>query len=141
MVPLEEVMVEANKALTSMGKKYYNMQIHVLQLPNGPSTCGGDSGSPLYVLEGDTYIYLAPLSNGIGGIPNCTGKPWSDSKMYVGGVAAYDYLDLIREAEDYVKANPYVAPVIKKSIKCVKGKKVISVRNEFPKCPKGYKQK
>ena len=119
----------------------YHMNVNVLQKPGGPSTCSGDSGSPLYVRKGDDFIYLGPLANGMGGMPNCSGKPWESEVMYVGASAAYDYLDLIKEAEDYVKANPYVAPVIKKSIKCVKGKKFIKVRNENPTCPKGYKQK
>jgi secreted trypsin-like serine protease len=131
-----------------MGKrKNYHMTIHVLQLPNGPSTCGGDSGSPFYVKEGDEYFYLGPLSNGIGAIPNCSGKPWEDKFMYMGAVAAYDYLDLIAEAEKYVADNPYVAPKTtstgfnkKITVTCVKGKTTKKVRGVTPKCPKGFKK-
>jgi secreted trypsin-like serine protease len=148
LVPYETVKILVDSALSLSGKKKYNMTIHVLQLPEGPSTCSGDSGSPFYVKENDTFFYLGPLSNGIGGIPNCSGKPWSDSKMYMGSVAAYDYLDLIAEAEKYVVDNPYVEPKTastgfnnKTTVICVKGKTTKKVTGLTPKCPKGFKKK
>ena len=148
LVPYETVKILVDSALSLSGKKKYNMTIHVLQLPGGPSTCSGDSGSPFYIKENDTFFYLGPLSNGIGGVPNCSGKPWTDSKMYMGSVAAYDYLDLIAEAEKYVADNPYVEPKAastgfnnKTKVRCVKGKTTKKVTGFTPKCPKGYTQK
>ena len=73
---------------------------------------------------------------------NCAS--WQDGLTKEGIMGAwpvYLYLDLVKEAEDYVKANPYVAPVIKKSIICKKGKKKRFVTSDNPKCPKGYKKK
>jgi len=134
-------------------KKYYGMKIHLLQTSNGPSTCSGDSGSPFYVKEGNSFVYLGPLSWGVGGMPNCTGSGWKTSQMYIGSVAAYDYLYLIKEAEDYVaKQNivilptPTVSPstkkpIIKITIKCYKGKEIKKIYGINPKCPKGYKVK
>jgi secreted trypsin-like serine protease len=132
-------------------KKYYGMKIHILQTPNGPSTCGGDSGSPFYVKEGNNFVYLGPLSWGVGGIPNCSGNGWITNQMYMGSVAAYDYLYLIKEAENYV-ARQNVAitptpiasslpkkPTIKITIKCYKGKEIKKIYGINPKCPKGYK--
>ncbi len=148
LVPYETVKLSVDGALSFSGKKKYNMTIHVLQLPGGPSTCSGDSGSPFYVKENETYYYLGPLSNGLGGIPNCSGKPWADSKMFMGSVAAYDYLDLIIEAEKYVAENPYVEPKTKSTgfnnqvtITCVKGKITKKVTGLTPKCSKGFKKK
>lgn len=134
-------------------KKYYGMKIHLLQTPNGPSTCSGDSGSPFYVKEGNNFVYLGPLSWGVGGMPNCTGRGWQSNVMYIGSVAAYDYLYLIKEAEDYVtKQNVIITPtpttssstkkpIIKITIKCYKGKEIKKIYGINPKCPKGYKVK
>ena len=148
LVPYETVKQSIDGALNYFGKKKYNMTIHVLQVPGGPSTCSGDSGSPFYVKENETYYYVGPLSNGLGGIPNCSGKPWADSKMYMGSVAAYDYLDLIAEAEKYVADNPYVEPKSKSAgfnnnvtITCIKGKTTKKVSGITPKCPKGFKKR
>jgi len=148
LVSYSTVKFAVDNALNSMGKKKYNMTIHVLQVPEGPSTCSGDSGSPFYVKENETYYYLGPLSNGLGGIPNCSGKPWTDSKMYMGSVAAYDYLDLIAEAEKYVADNPYVEPKSKTAgfnnkitITCIKGKTTKKVSAVNPKCSAGFKKK
>ena len=121
-------------------RKNYNMQIHVLQVPSGPSTCSGDSGGPFYVMNGTDYVYLGPISNGIGGIPNCSGKPWSGPDMYLGSVAAYDYLELIAQAERYVTNVFGSAQVSKITIKCKKQKKIISRSGVKPDCPRGYKK-
>jgi secreted trypsin-like serine protease len=147
LVPIEVVKPSIDSALNFTGKQKYNMSIHVLQVPGGPSTCSGDSGSPIYLKDNDTYFYLGPVSNGIGGIPNCSGNPWKDSKMYMGTVAAHDYVDLIELAEKYVAENPYVEHKIisssqkKLTLSCVKGKTIKKVSGSSPKCPKGFKQK
>jgi secreted trypsin-like serine protease len=141
LVPMEIVNQELEGVWRFLGKrKNYNMQIHVLQVPNGPSTCSGDSGGPFFVMDGPDYIYLGPLSNGIGGIPNCSGKPWASPNMYMGSVAAYDYLDLITHAEKYVADNPYKTPVKKVTITCSKNKVVKKFSGANPTCPTGYKK-
>ena len=148
LVAYETVKTKVDQALKIEGKSKYNMTIHVLQVPGGPSTCGGDSGSPFYVKEGEDFVYLGPLSNGIGGIPNCSGNPWKDNKMYSGGVEANDYLGLIAEAEKYVADNPYIDSKVtnsssnkKKTVNCTNGKSTKKVSGTNPKCPKGYKVK
>ena len=148
IVPYETAKSSIDGALNWSGKKKYNMTFHVLQVPGGPSTCSSDSGSPFYVKENDKFVYIGPLSNGLGGIPNCSGKPWSDTKMYMGSAAAYDYLDLIKEAEKFVSDNPYVEPTItnsssskKLTITCIKGKTIKKITGANPKCPTGYKKK
>lgn len=143
LVAIETVNNELEKLWKYLGKrKTYNMKIHVLQVPGGPSTCSGDSGSPFYVKEGNDFIYLGPLSNGYGGFPNCSGKPWPDTFFYAGSTAAYDYIYLIKRAEDYVKSNPVKgigASAI--NITCTKGKTTKKVSGVNPKCPVGYKKK
>ncbi len=142
LVPESEVLAFVDEVERSFGRDLlYHMTINVIQKPGGPSTCSGDSGSPLYMKQENNFIYFGPLAYGIGGMPNCSGKPWTSEMMYVGSVAAYNYLDLIKQAEDHVAANPYVAPAAEKTIKCVKGKKSKKIVGANPKCPKGYKQK
>ena len=148
LVPYETVKLSIDGALRNFGKKKYNMTIHVLQVPGGPSSCSGDSGSPIYVKENDTFVYLGALSNGLGGAPNCSGKPWADTKMYLGSVDPFDYLDLVSQAEKFVADNPYVEPKVtnsssnkKTTITCIKGKASTKVTAINPKCPVGYKKK
>lgn len=133
--------------------QYYGMKIHTIQTPGGPSTCSGDSGSAIYVKNNEDYIYLGPLAWGVGMFPNCSGKGWQSNVMYVGSVATYEYIDLIKEAEDYVAKQNIVTtptpiasplpkkPTIKISIKCYKGKEIKTIYGINPKCPKGYKVK
>ena len=116
-----------------------------LNFKNGvrkPSACDGDSGSGYFKELSDKYIYLGAAGAGAKDFHNCESNgPALDKEGIMGAWPVYLYTDLVKQAEEYVVANPYVAPVVKKSIKCVKGKKSIKVRNENPTCPKGYKQK
>jgi secreted trypsin-like serine protease len=148
--PLESLDIVKTVLNTS---KYYGMKINTVQIPGGPGTCPGDSGSAFYIKDGENFIYLGPLSWGVGMSPNCSGREWQSRVMYIGSVAAYDYLYLIKEAEDYVaKQNivilptPTVSPstkkpIIKITIKCYKGKEIKKIYGINPKCPKGYKVK
>ena len=133
--------------------KYYGMKINTVQIPGGPGTCPGDSGSAFYIKDGENFIYIGTLSCGVGMAPNCSGKEWQSKAMYIGSVAAYDYLYLIKEAEDYViKQNTTITPtptassttkkpIIRITIKCYKGKETKKIYGINPKCPKGYKVK
>ena len=153
LVSNERISAVKSEVYNYSGVGHYGMKIHVLQVPGGPSTCSGDSGSPFYIKDGENFIYLGPLSWGFGGIPNCSGSGWKINEMNMGSVAAYDYLSLIKEAEDYVaKQNMVVIPtptaspltkkpIIKITIKCYKGKEIKKIYGINPKCPKGYKVK
>ncbi len=124
--------------------QYYGMKIHITQVSGGASSCDGDSGSALYIKKDNDFIYLGPLAWGIGGMPNCSGKPWETDKAYLGSVAAYDYLYLIKQAEEYVGVQSVIdtsTPVKKITIKCYKGKSIKKISSIKPKCPKGYKVK
>jgi secreted trypsin-like serine protease len=153
LVSNERISAVKSEVYSYSGVGHYGMKIHVLQVPGGPSTCSGDSGSPFYIKDGENFIYLGPLSWGFGGIPNCSGSGWKTNEMNMGSVAAYDYLSLIKEAEDYVaKQNVVIIPtptassltkksIIKITIKCYKEKEIKKIYGINPKCPKGYKVK
>jgi len=148
IVPFSQVEPELQSAWSYLGgKKYWGMKIHLLQTPGGPSTCGGDSGSPFYVKDGENFIYLGPLSWGIGGMPACSGSGWRSSVMYMGSVAAYDYLDLVKKAEEYVGivnvpiTTSNSTQTKKITIVCYKGKSIKKISSANPKCPKGYRVK
>ncbi len=103
--------------------------------------CDGDSGAGYVKILPDKYIYLGAQSSSINNHNCMSYEPASQNETLNGTDPVYLYVDLVKQAEEYVKANPYVAPAVKKIIKCVKGKKSIKVRNENPTCPKGYKEK
>lgn len=53
----------------------------------------------------------------------------------------YKHLDLLKEAEAFVKQQPSNQVKTKVSITCVKGKLIKNVTTVSPKCPPGYKKK
>ena len=107
-----------------------------------PNGCDGDSGSGYFIEYPDKYLYFGAMGAGSKANHNCESyEPFMDKESINGSWPVYLYLDLIKEAEDYVAANPYVAPVVEKTIKCVKGKKTKKITAPIPKCPTGYKQK
>lgn len=139
----------------------FTSDLNFEQKPGQGSTCDGDSGAGWFVEEDGYRSYLGPLSSGWG-MPNCghTGV-WDFNGSMVGISAAYKFMDLIKQAEQYVVDHPYkdpkeveiiptptvtptpaitpkmsAKPIISK-ITCVKGKtkKYINAK----KCPKGYK--
>jgi secreted trypsin-like serine protease len=115
----------------------YGMTLHVLAKQGGPSICSGDSGSGYYVKDASNFIYIGANSSGLGGSPACTGKPWTGEYMYFGMNPAYNYLDLIQEAEEYVKSHP-VKMITITCKKFLLSKKITGIE---PKCPAGYKVK
>jgi len=155
LVSNERISAVKSEVYSYSGVGHYGMKIHVLQVPGGPSTCSGDSGSPFYIKDGENFIYLGPLSWGFGGIPNCSGNGWKTNEMNMGSVAAYDYLSLIKEAENYINLNnvPIAVPekavafesttktVVQKTTKCYRGKLIKTMPEINSKCPKGYKVK
>jgi secreted trypsin-like serine protease len=111
--------------------------LHVLVKTGGPNLCDGDSGAGFYVKNEGNFIYIGANSGGLGGGLTCTGEPLIGEYMYFGMNPAYKYLDLIQEAENYVKSHP----VKKTTITCKKSLLSKKVTGTNPKCPTGYKVK
>jgi hypothetical protein len=111
--------------------------------PGVASTCDNDSGGGWFVQEGSTRYYLGAAS-GAWGIPNC-GKDgnWNPNGAITSASAAIRFMDVIKQAEDFIKANPektvkQAKPAIK-TITCIKNKSSKTVKGTNPVCPKGYK--
>ena len=105
-----------------------------------PSFCNGDSGAGFFKEYSDRYLYFSAAGAGGYNAHNCeTNLVDIDKEGIMGTWPVYLYLDLIKKAEEFVQANPYVAPPINKSIVCKKGKKKRTLTSENPKCPKGFK--
>lgn len=122
----------------------FTSDINFEQKPGQASGCDGDSGAGWFVEENGFRVYIGANSSGWGG-PNC-GKngTWDRNGVMAGVSAAYRFLDLINEAELYVKEHPYIEPNDKKvkikttNILCRKGKteKIFKLK----KCPMGWKK-
>jgi len=108
--------------------------------PGVASSCDNDSGAGWFVQEGSTRYYLGANSTGWG-IPNC-GRDgnWGSGGAVTSASAAIRFMDVIKEAEAYAKANPEkkAKPAIK-TITCIKNKSSKTVKGTNPVCPKGYK--
>lgn len=107
-----------------------------------PSFCNGDSGAGFFKEYSDRYLYFSAAGAGGYNAHNCeTNLVDIEKEAIMGTWPVYLYLDLIRQAEEYVKANPYVAPNTKKAIICVKGKKKKQIVGANPSCPNGFKSR
>jgi hypothetical protein len=125
----------------NLGDIEWTARLNMKVLPGKPNICDGDSGAGYVKILEDKYIYLGAQSSGISN-HNCgSWAPDINSETINGTDPVYLYLDLVKQAEDYVVANPYVAPVAEKTIKCAKGKKTKKITSANPKCPKGFKEK
>lgn len=116
--------------------------------PNkGP--CSGDSGGSITAQYQGTIYYVGPTPNGM----NVTACGSGDSDG-TGGIhyssQIYYHLDILKEAEDFVKAAyeqekaeaALVEPTpIKKTIICIKSGQKKVVKAISPKCPTGFKRK
>lgn len=124
----------------NVGNQEWTATLNFKTAPGKPSGCDGDSGAGFYKEYSDRYLYLGATGAGAIDFHNCASWQEALSKEGIMGAwPVYLYLDLIKEAEEYVKANPYVAPSVNKSIVCKKGKKKRILTSENPKCPKGFK--
>lgn len=107
-----------------------------------PNLCDGDSGAG-YVKEfSDKYVYLGAAGAGSWMNHNC--ETWDEARYKEtinGSDPVYLFLDLIKQAEDYVKANPYIE--VKKAKKilfsCINKNTIKQFKKYKKKCPKGYK--
>jgi len=101
--------------------------------------CSGDSGGPLTAFYKGESVYLGTTPTGFtpgyycgAGSSRITDKP----SGYFSPV--YKHLDLIKAAEDFIKANSVTTS--KSTITCSKGKSVKKISGANPKCPKGFKR-
>jgi len=106
--------------------------------------CNGDSGGPITTVYEGELIYIGQGLNGSNvyacGAGNANSKN-NDAKSFGYFSPVYKHLDLISQAEAYVKESTPKQSKAKVSITCVKGKMVKKVSGANPKCPAGYKNK
>jgi len=101
-------------------------------------TCSGDSGGPVTIVYKGTPYYLGSALNGSNARACGAGRVDDPTKAYGYFSPVYKHLDLIKEAEDFIEANP--ATTSKTTITCSKGKSVKKISGANPKCPKGFKR-
>jgi hypothetical protein len=111
---------------------------------SNPQGCPGDSGGPI------TTIYKGDLNSlGMGldaAFVYACGAGDAKSKENDKGAFGYfspihKHLDLLKEAEAFVKQQDSTQSKTKVSITCVKDKISKNVTGKNPKCPAGYKKK
>jgi len=101
--------------------------------------CSGDSGGPVTTVYKGTSYYLGIALSG-SNVRACGAGVVDDPTKAFGYFSpVYKHLDLIKAAEDFIKANP--ANTSKSTITCIKGKLEKKVTGANPKCPKGFKKK
>lgn len=119
-------------------RNYFQPTIYVSQPKNDAAICDGDSGGGFYTIKNNKYYYLGLMNGGMGN-SNCG---VSDPNFIVDGmfglVPAFDNLELIKQAQDYIKQQESLE---KKKIKfvCYKGKYKKTMYGSNILCPKGYK--
>ena len=121
------------------GRNFTYDQTLNFYFPYGSETsiCSGDSGSPYYIDNGSEITYLGANSSAIG-ISNCGTLQMSSVGGFISGDPVYLFSTVIAEAEAYVaKLHGSQA----KSIQCIKGKTVKTLKSASAKCPAGYKLK
>ena len=101
--------------------------------------CSGDSGGPVTAIYKGTPYYLGSALSG-SNVRACGAGVVNDPTKALGYFSpVYKHLDLIKAAEDFIKANP--ATKLKSTITCIKGKLEKKVTGANPKCPAGFKKK
>lgn len=131
-----KVLIDQMKIKTTWPGEYWQT-IHAQSSIGGPSICNGDSGSGYYVKKGSDFIYIGAQTSMIGGATNCSGQPWTSDLTIMGMSSGYENLELIQEAENYVKLHP----VKMTTITCKKLSLTKKITGFEPKCPVGYKVK
>jgi hypothetical protein len=122
-----------------VGNQIWTAPLNFKSAPDGPSGCNGDSGSGYIKILDEKYIYLGAAGAGSKNHPNCGSNLESiNSESIMGAWPIYLYLDLIKEAEAFVAANPYKPSKKKSEISCTKGKKVFVIQDGTRFCPPGY---
>lgn len=146
----KELIQTTNKTAIS------NYDIVQTLMPFDSYNCSGDSGGPLWLQDGDNWLYIGALSGAMGG--SCTSSPndplwkdefWSKNRGSTYWTAqafpdvildAKSNLETVLKAEAESAISKAEAAKKKSTITCVKGKKTKKVTAIKPKCPKGYKK-
>lgn len=122
----------------------YTAKLNFKVLPDAPNGCDGDSGSGYYKELDDKIIYLGAMGAGSWMNHNC--ETWQEVRhreTINGSDPVYMFLDLIKQAEDYVAAHPYIELKQKTKVlfSCIKNnkKEIKQYKKYNKKCPKGYK--
>lgn len=122
----------------------FSSDINFEQRQGQASTCDGDSGAGWFVEENGYRVYLGAQSSGWG-MSNCGHHGLWDPNGAMSGISgAYKFMDLIKEAEQYIKDHPYNEPQTKQLDKKSTTNKILCVKNKTKKylnatkCPKGY---
>lgn len=93
-----------------------HLQYHLLAPYDGPGTCDGDSGSGFYIRQDRDVLYLGTIGAHLG-ITNCgVEKPIPGFVPLIGINPVFRYLDLVEEAETWVRKNPAPVTVRSKSL-------------------------
>ena len=111
---------------------------------SNPQGCPGDSGGPITTAYKGELLYLG-MGLDAGNVYACgagdTKSKENDPDSFGWFSPIYKHLDLLKEAEAFVKQQPSTQVKIKVSITCVKGKLIKKLTVVSPKCPAGYKKK
>ena len=111
---------------------------------SNPQGCPGDSGGPITTAYKGVLLYLCMGLDGGNVYACCAGDTKSkeiDPDSFGWFSPIYKHLDLLKEAEAFVKQHPSTQVKTKVSITCVKGKLIKKLTVVSPKCPAGYKKK
>lgn len=120
-----------------VGLQKENLANHILL--SDVLSCSGDSGGPTTTIYKGEPIYLGTSPSGQNARA-CGAGVINDPNKVLGFFSpVYKHLDLIKAAEDFIKANP--ATTSKSTITCIKGKLEKKVNGSNPKCPNGFKKK
>jgi V8-like Glu-specific endopeptidase len=138
---------EANLTINEYRKKWgrngtYDYPVH-FKIPKGDITpCDGDSGSPVFVEKDGTRFYIGPVSYMLGSTNCGADKFWGDNGAIQSLYPAFQHLELIEQAEEYIKTNPEksvkTTSIKNKTIKCKNKKLTKTVKATGSICPKGY---
>ena len=111
---------------------------------SNPQGCPGDSGGPITTAYKGDLLYLGMGLDGANvyacGAGDAESKE-NDPDSFGWFSPIYKHLDLLKEAEAFVKQHPSTQVKTKVSITCVKGKLIKKLTVVSPKCPAGYKKK
>ena len=111
---------------------------------SNPQGCPGDSGGPITTAYKGELLYLG-MGLDAGNVYACgagdTKSKENDPDSFGWFSPIYKHLDLLKEAEAFVKQHPSTQVKTKVSITCVKGKLIKKLTVVSPKCPAGYKKK
>ena len=111
---------------------------------SNPQGCPGDSGGPITTAYKGELLYLG-MGLDAGNVYACgagdTKSKENDPDSFGWFSPIYKHLDLLKEAEAFVKQHPSTQVKTKVSITCVKGKLIKMLTVVSPKCPAGYKKK